>query len=292
MDVTWRNYQRLGYERLTRGVYGRPLPAGMTPWDAQRTRFNAYVRAVFDAYDGKLMVAYGPTALQLLQVAMPTTLQDWDHCHVLVPAGSYRPVRRGVVAHSTRSNCEVWGRPGGVPVLHPVDHWLQLRGTDDELIEVADGLVRRKRPLITMLDFRNRLDELAGTPGARTARRLFRLVRPGTDSLYETRTRLALIRAGLPEPVVNYEVLCRSGPTYHVDMGYGREKLAVEYDGADHVGERRQMEIDALRRRDLQDDGWLIITVTAQQLHTPEATARMVRSVEVALVLRRAAGGN
>jgi very-short-patch-repair endonuclease len=69
-------------------------------------------------------------------------------------------------------------------------------------------------------------------------------------------------------------------------MGYPAEKVAVEYDGSVHVGDRRQMEIDAVRRRALQEEGWLLITVTADQL--AQVTA-MVRSVEAALVLRRAA---
>ncbi len=69
-------------------------------------------------------------------------------------------------------------------------------------------------------------------------------------------------------------------------MGYAQEKLAVEYDGVVHVGSREQMEIDAERRRDLQNEGWLVLTVTAGQLRDPVS---VVRSVEAALVLRRAA---
>jgi very-short-patch-repair endonuclease len=90
----------------------------------------------------------------------------------------------------------------------------------------------------------------------------------------------------LPTPSVNPAVTTRTGRVYHVDMGYEREKLAVEYDGADHVGQTRQMNIDAQRRLDLQASGWLIITVTAPMLARPE---HVVRTVEEALVLRRAA---
>jgi very-short-patch-repair endonuclease len=67
-------------------------------------------------------------------------------------------------------------------------------------------------------------------------------------------------------------------------MAYPRQKIGVEYDGAVHVGDRRQMEIDAARRRDLQDEGWMIITVTASQLRDPR---RLAQSVEAALVVRR-----
>jgi len=235
------------------------------------------------AYEGRLIVPYGPTALQILGVALPAGLEDWQTCHVLVPKGSYRPIRRGVLTHCTGSDWQVWTTRHGIPVLHPVDHWLQMQGTDDELIEVADGMMRRQHPLISLAEFRHRLDELAGTSGVRRARRLMRWVVPGTDSIYESRTRLILVRAGLPTPAVNCAVPCRSGFTYHTDMGYEIEKVAVEYDGQVH---KDQIEIDAQRRRDLQDEGWLIITVTAKQLQHP---VDIVRSVEAALVMRRAA---
>jgi len=285
--VTWRNYKRLGYERLTYGVYGQQLGSeGMTEWDAQRSRFRVHTKAVLSVYTGREIALYGPTALQVLRVALPATLQDWTRCHIVVPADTNRPERRDVVSHRTTAKLDIWATRDGMPLLHPVDHWLQLRGTDDELIEVADGLVRRKHPLIGMDDFHRRLNELAGATGVQKGRRLLRFVRSGTDSLYETRTRLVLVRAGLPTPVVNHPVPCRSGFTYHVDMGYVREKVAVEYDGGVHVGDTKQQAIDAERRRDLQDEGWLVINVTAAQVASP---VQLVRSVEAALVMRRAA---
>ncbi|MCL2736752.1 MAG: hypothetical protein FWD75_09040 [Propionibacteriaceae bacterium] len=72
-------------------------------------------------------------------------------------------------------------------------------------------------------------------------------------------------------------------------MGYPNEKVGLEFDGAVHVGNRRQMDIDANRRRLLQDAGWMIITITAAQLMDP---ASIVRSVESALILRRAMAGS
>lgn len=285
--VTWRNHTRLGYERLTRGVYGRlPDLSGAPEHAARRTRFLAHVHAAMKPYEGQQVVLHGPTAFQVMRVALPQSLEDWDRCHVVVPAGASRPNRHGVVAHHTTAPLDVWATRDGLPLLHPVDHWLQMRGTDDELIEVADGLVRRRRPLITMDDFHRRLAELRGVAGAPGGRRLVKWVMPGTDSLYETRTRLILVRAGLPTPAVNLPVASRTGFVYHVDLGYEREKVAIEYDGAVHVGDTQQMQIDAERRRDLQDVGWLIIPATAKQIADP---VPFVRSVEEALLLRRAA---
>jgi len=240
-------------------------------------------------YEPHRAVLYGPSAFQALGVALPEALQDWDNCHILVPSGGYLPIRRGVVAHQTKLPPTVWRTIGGLPLLHPVDHWLQLRRASiDHLVEVGDGLLRRQSPLLTLDAIWARLSQLDGVPGIKPARRAARWLVPGTDSLYETRTRLVLIHGGLPVPAVNCAVYCGSaGRWYHVDLGYDMEKVAVEYDGLVHVGNRVQMEIDARRRRELQDEGWLIITVTAEQLRRP---LEIVRSVETALILRRSAG--
>jgi len=278
--ITCRNHTRYGYERLARGIYRREVPT------EPKAGWWALVRGVMTAYARTPVILCGPTALQVLGVALPTSLEDWRRCHVI--AGSRcRPERTCVVTHRAVREPVAWRIVGGAPVCHPVDAWLELHGaTDDELVEVGDGLLRRQRPLLTMGGLTSRLDELSGTTGVKRARRLVRLLRVGTDSPYETRTRLMLVRAGLPCPQVNLAVPCRSGMTYHVDLGYEIERVAVEYDGAVHVGDRRQMELDALRRRQLQDEGWMVINVTADQLRHP---GDLLASIEQALILRRAA---
>jgi len=284
-DIDWRNHEKLGFTRLTHGVYGRQHNlANLDTWGTERLEFLAHTKAVMSIFAGRNIALFGPTALQVLKVALPTSMQDWATCHVLVPSGTNRPTRRRVTAHHTKSTFQIWRTLDGLPLLHPVDHWLQLDGTDDDIITVADGLMRRQHPLLTTDEFRHRLDELAGTRGVKRARRLMHLVMPGTDSPYETKTRLVLVRAGLPTPAVNFAVVCRTGQTYYLDMAYVAEKVAVEYDGAGHVGNREQMHNDATRRRDLQDEGWLIITATAPDIAN---TTPLVRSVEEALLLRR-----
>ena len=242
------------------------------------------VSAVMAAYEGQGIMMFGVTALQMMDVALPQRLEDWDRVHILVPDGVSRPIRRGVVTHRRAYPSRIWGSCWGLPILDPVEYWLQLRGaTIDELVEVGDGFLRRKDPLLEFDEMRSSVSQLMGRPGSKKAAIAMTWVRPGTDSLYETRLRLLLVRAGLPEPIVNCEVPSPSR-VFHVDLGYDKEKLAVEYDGAVHVGNREQMAIDANRRRLLQDQGWMIITVTAEQLSTPD---QIVRSVETALISRR-----
>ena len=287
-QVTSKNYARLGYDRLIKGVYGHlPRSQGVDEWEKRRVEYIARAHAVLALYPEKRAVLYGATALQVMDVALPNRLQDWDSCHILVPNGVSRPARKGVVAHWSRYPLTPWGQAWGLPILNPVEHWLQLSGASvDEMAEVGDGFLRRRLPLLSFDEMAVALADCVGRPGASMAYEAMKWVRPGTDSMYETVTRLMLVHAGLPEPAVNLEVYCPlAGMTFHLDMGYDKQKLGVEYDGAVHVGDRTQMEIDANRRRILQDEGWLVISVTAAQLRTPD---QIVRSVESALLRRRA----
>lgn len=288
-NVDRRTYQIHGFERVLRGVYQQSEAPKGDQWAAQRTAWRHKVRAAMALYAHLQPVLYGPTALQALSVALPHSIEDWQHVHLLIPNGRERPKRDGVIAHRTQHPVKPWRMFSGVPVLHPVDHWLQLPGaTLDEMVQIGDGFLRRQQPLLSLADVETRLAQLAGTHRLPLARQAMKDVRPNTDSLYETKTRLVLVRAGLPVPEVNHPVWCPSADiTYHVDMGYPDSKIGVEYDGLVHVQNGQQMEIDADRRRNLQDAGWLIITVTASQLHHPE---NIIRSVETAFMLRSQQG--
>ena len=287
-EVTSRNFTHLGYDRLITGVYGHATPLRDVDERARRrAELIDRARAIIAVYGNKGVALYGPTALQLLQVALPNRLEDWNNCHVLVPPDVARPRRSGVVAHRGNRPFKIQYRVAGLPLLHPAEHWLQLpEATVDELVEVGDGLCRRRNPLTTLGDLCAQANGHTGCAGSKNIRRALKDVTPGTDSIMETRTRLVLVRAGLPKPEVNLAVTCRaSGRTFHVDMGYEMEQVAVEYDGQVHVGDRHQMEIDANRRRQLQDENWVVIPVTAAGLAEPDD---IVRSVESALILRRA----
>jgi len=284
-EINRWNYQKRGYARLLRGVYEPAMQLPDDPYAARRQVWLAKAQAAMKLYSDKRPVLWGPSAFQAMGVALPRDVEDWDTVHIMVGLPTARPSRVGVVSHLGRRGRAVWKVFDGLPVLHPVDHWLQMAGvSDDDMIQIGDGFLRRRGALLTIDDMRGRLNELAGRDGAKQARRAMRLVRPGTDSIYETKTRLVLIHAGLPEPAVNPAVWCVAAyTTYHVDLGYVQQRIGIEYDGRVHVGDYQQMEIDADRRRNLQDAGWLIINVTAKQLAHPES---FIRSIQTALILR------
>ena len=73
-------------------------------------------------------------------------------------------------------------------------------------------------------------------PAARTAAQAAAYVRAKVDSPMETRLRMLVVLAGLPEPVINLEVRDEDGEVLRkYDLAYPVVKVAVEFDGQVHV---------------------------------------------------------
>ncbi len=112
-----------------------------------------------------------------------------------------------------------------------------------------------------------------GARGSRQLRRVLRLVDPGAESPKETCLRLLLINAGLPTPATQIEVV-DGGWRARLDMGWEDLKVAVEYDGYHHLADRRQYLRDIQRLERLQQLGWIIVRVVAED--RPDDVVRRV----------------
>src|SRR4051812_1767208 len=73
----------------------------------------------------------------------------------------------------------------------------------------------------------------AGRWGVQRVRRAVSLVDPRADSVPESRVRVALVLAGLA-PVPQCEVVEDGRVLAHVDLGWSKHKVALEYEGAYH----------------------------------------------------------
>jgi hypothetical protein len=115
--------------------------------------------------------------------------------------------------------------------------------------------------------------------GARPARLALRYVRAGVESPMETRLRLLVVLAGLPEPTVNYRLLTENGRCrYRFDLCWEAAKPILEYDGRQHAENSTQWHHDLARRAWLDKHGWLILVVTAPGIFaTPGQTLDEVR---------------
>ncbi|HWS49826.1 MAG TPA: DUF559 domain-containing protein [Microbacterium sp.] len=80
------------------------------------------------------------------------------------------------------------------------------------------------------------------------------------------RSRLMIVAAGIPEPVVQWEIRSDGRFIARVDLAYPELKIAIEYEGDGHRTERAQWRIDIRRQRDLEDEGWIVIRLTELDL--------------------------
>ncbi len=100
------------------------------------------------------------------------------------------------------------------------------------------------------------------------ARHAASFVRDDVDSPMETRLRMLLVLAGLPEPEVNLRIRNEHGDVVlRFDLAYRRARLAVEFEGRHHVEVVRQWEKD-IDRDELADRlEWRVIKITSTGIY-------------------------
>ncbi|CAM4461659.1 hypothetical protein MB901379_04035 [Mycobacterium basiliense] len=103
-----------------------------------------------------------------------------------------------------------------------------------------------------------------GARGLRQLRAVLPRVDRGAASPKETCLRLALLDSGLPAPETQIPVVANYRTVALLDMGWERYQVAVEYDGDQHRASRRQYVRDIRRMAKLEDLGWTVIRVIAE----------------------------
>lgn len=123
------------------------------------------------------------------------------------------------------------------------------------------------------------------TRGLRQLESALELVDRGAESPKETYLRLTLIRAGFPSPQTQIPVYGDGGEILaYLDMGWPSLLVAVEYDGDHHRTDRRQYVRDIRRLELLEQLGWLVVRVVAE-----DHPSDVVRRVRHAIALRESA---
>jgi hypothetical protein len=232
------------------------------------------VRPLLDVVAGG--VASFTTAARIWRFPLPLAYQDDFAVHVTRPPGRSRSERPGVVCHRMRLGPEDIVDFHGVPVTSPLRTWLDLSGIlfRDDLVAIGDHLVcahppdfpRPREPLFTieeMTEFLDRHHRVRGLPAARDA---LVLVRVGSDSVPETRLRLAVVDAGLPEPSLNHVIRRSDGRAIAwPDQAFVEEQVAIQYDGGHHRNADQQAS-DNWRNRAVTDEAWDNVVVSARDV--------------------------
>jgi hypothetical protein len=198
--------------------------------------------------------------------------------HVTLPSACGRQVRQGVRSHYRRQPAQTTLRKG-LPISTLEQTLLDLAAVGVPLVDlvvVADGMIKAGHTST------ERLIEAAAEwtgRGCRVARRAASLAREGVDSPQETRLRLLLVLAGLPEPRVNLIIRGRDGSwRRRYDLAYERLRLIIEYDGRQHAEDSRQWLTDIFRREELDQLRWRLVIVTSEGVYQePLRTLERVR---------------
>lgn len=214
------------------------------------------------------------TAAQLWGGVVP----DEADVHVTYPR--MRAQCLGIAAHRPKARQHVV-RWMGLPLTAPAQTFLDMShvlGLVD-LVVLGDSLVRKKR---FTPDELVALAENHRGPYSRLARRAARLVRAGVDSPMETRLRLLIVLAGLPEPEVDHRVFDDDGNLlFRYDLSYLEWRLIIEYDGRQHAESEEQWHQDIDRDEQLDDRELRRLVVVAKDIYrTPGHTlTRIVRAM-------------
>jgi hypothetical protein len=221
------------------------------------------------------------TALALRGAPLPRRFES--AVHVTAGPGIERMRRVGVIGHD--HDGRVPARFGSVPVSEPARAFIEAARLLrlEELVAVGDWLILEprfaepERPAARILDLVAASSDRAA--GVRLARRAVALLRPGVESPAETRLRLLLVGAGLPEPICGFELLDARGRRIGwFDLAWPQHLVLGEYDGDQHRTSREQYDRD-IRRFDLASDlDWRLIRVRASGLgQDAEDTVRRFR---------------
>jgi very-short-patch-repair endonuclease len=261
---------------------------GLDPSLVRRSEFCQVIRSVWvrrDAVDDdtriRAALALHPedavashfSAARLLELPVPE--HHLEHVTVFRPEDRHwRPEVKPHVTKRVRNVIAV----RGIRCTDAITTFIQLAGTLPlvDLVVLGDAIVKRykisPRRLVSAC-------RESGDYYAKRALQAALYVRRGVDSPMETRLRMLLVLAGLPEPKVDVREMNDDGSwRRRYDLCYPEYRLIIEYDGRQHAADTRQWETDLDRREKLDDDGYRILVVTARGIFVePDRTIDRVR---------------
>lgn len=182
--------------------------------------------------------------------------------------------------------------PWGVPVTNPVETvvalhdelagWRAVAALDHVL---STGLEYVGGPgEVSLSEVHHLLDQLPPrTRGLSRTRQALDQAVPNTWSPMETVLRLWVVQCGFPMPVPNASVMLPGGRRAVVDLAWAQQKVGLEYNGEVHYRDRKAYGDEMYRLHQLQDLGWKIRLVVAEDLRDPSRRAQLIRWLAEAL---------
>jgi hypothetical protein len=259
---------RTDFEALHRNVY---IPRGQ--------KLTPVTRAVAAwLWSGRTATVAGLSAAALHRTAW---IDDW------LPAELNRRSRDkapGIILHSDTLDDDEMCARDGILLTTPARTGFDLgrrKGLTTAVIRL-DALMHATG--LKVADVELLAERHRGVRGLVQLRQVLLMADGGAESPYETKTRLVLVRSGLPRPQTQIEVLNEWGAVLaRIDIGWEEWKVGVEFDGAQHWTDPVQRTRDIDRLAELEARGWAIIRVSADLLrHRPHVVVARTRSALLA----------
>jgi hypothetical protein len=191
------------------------------------------------------------TAARIHDFPLPVDFEIPQLLDVARPRGEAVPRRKHVRGRRLRLDEGDVVVLDGVAVTSMARTWLDLAsilGVED-LVVIADYLVSEhtrnfgpsRQAKVPLVELHGYIESKTHVPGLAKAREALALTRVGVDSPPESRLRLMLQRAGLPEFRPNYPICDASGyPKVWTDLGCLEFRTCVEYEGGHHLSPEQQ----------------------------------------------------
>ncbi len=189
-----------------------------------------------------------------------------------------KPRRNNVTGYSLKLPDEDVLEIDGVRVTTPERTFLDLANLlePDDLVAVADFLIcehnrpfePRKYPVVPEAVLRRYVGSRNHVRGLRRARQAVALMRVGVDSPPETKLRLLLRRAGLPEFTTNFAI--PGDPAVWPDLACKEYKTSGQYEGEIHKTTQKQL-FDRNRDERSTQRGWLQVKVYSADMRKGDA---------------------
>lgn len=112
--------------------------------------------------------------------------------------------------------------------------------------------------------------DILAAPLTTRARRAFAHVAVGAHSARESKLRLALTLAGLPRPETQGRIEADGTLVAQVDLLYRYYRVALEYEGGQHLTDPDQWQKDITRYADLVRVGFTVVRVTSTRMRKPD----------------------
>ena len=219
--------------RIARGIYrhsGTPLS------------LESRVRVLCTSLPGSFACHH--TSGVLNKLLLPRHIERAPEVHLGRPPHRPAPRRPLVVGHRLALGEGELIERDGVRLTTPSRTWLDLGPYMDwrDHVALGDQIIRiprpafegRTRPWDTVDGLRRMLEAHPNLPGIAAARKTLPYLRVGSDSARETKFRLAITGAGLPEPELQVLLDPDNPYSYSADLGYRARRLALQYEGSAH----------------------------------------------------------